>query len=207
MTIQPATTVTAHVRTPTGLVVKVPEGSRLIFGRGSDADLTIAVGRGLSRRAGVISVLSDGAWIANISRTHALYTEGDGYRIRLPRMEEDGEPVGGWFLRTGTTLVGSRAMLDEGQPVAVTISGQHQLGRGGRRRQPGPPGHRDHAAAAVPGPDDQDLPGRPDVVPPVAAGPGRDHPAAADAGDRPRGAGGDRRLPRAGALRHRLGVP
>jgi hypothetical protein len=123
MTIQPATTVTAHVRTPTGLVVKVPEGSRLIFGRGSDADLTIAVGRGLSRRAGVISVLSDGAWIANISRTHALYTEGDGYRIRLPRMEEDAEPVGGWFLRTGTTLVGSRAMLDEGQPVAVTISG------------------------------------------------------------------------------------
>ena len=123
MMIQPATTVTAHVRTPTGLVVKVPEGSRLIFGRGSDADLTIAVGRGLSRRAGVISVLSDGAWIANISRTHALYTEGDGYRIRLPRMEEDGEPVGGWFLRTGTTLVGSRAMLDEGQPVAVTISG------------------------------------------------------------------------------------
>jgi hypothetical protein len=31
--------------------------------------------------------------------------------------------VGGWFVRTGTTLVGSRAMLDEGQPVAVTISG------------------------------------------------------------------------------------
>jgi hypothetical protein len=71
----------------------------------------------------VISVLADGAWIANISRTHALYTEGDGYRIRLPRMEEDGEPAGGWFVRTGTTLVGSRAMLDEGQPVAVTISG------------------------------------------------------------------------------------
>jgi len=52
MTIQPATSVTAHVRTPTGLVVKVPEGSRLIFGRGSDADLTIAVSLSGSEAAG-----------------------------------------------------------------------------------------------------------------------------------------------------------
>jgi hypothetical protein len=123
MTIHPATSLTAHVSTPSGLVVKITEGNRLVFGRGADADLTIAVGRGLSRRAGVISVLGEGAWIANISRTHALYTEGEGYRIRLPRMEEEGEPSGGWFLRSGTTLVGSRAMLDEGQPLAVTISG------------------------------------------------------------------------------------
>ncbi len=123
MTLQPTSSLTAHVATPSGLVVKIGEGSRLVFGRGADADLTIAVGRGLSRRAGVISVLSDGAWIANISRTHALYTEGEGYRIRLPRMEEEGEPSGGWFIRSGTTLVGSRAMLDEGQPLAVTVSG------------------------------------------------------------------------------------
>ena len=123
MTLQPTTSLMAHVSTPSGLVVKIPEGSRLVFGRGADADLTIAVGRGLSRRAGVISVLPDGAWIANISRTHALYTEGEGYRIRLPRMEEEGEPTGGWFVRSGTTLVGSRAMLDEGQPLAVTVSG------------------------------------------------------------------------------------
>ena len=123
MTLQPATSLMAHVAAPSGLVVKIGEGSRLVFGRGADADLTIAVGRGLSRRAGVISVLPDGAWIANISRTHALYTEGEGYRIRLPRMEEEGEPTGGWFVRSGTTLVGSRAMLDEGQPLAVTVSG------------------------------------------------------------------------------------
>jgi hypothetical protein len=127
MTLQPATSLMAHVAAPSGLVVKIGEGSRLVFGRGADADLTIAVGRGLSRRAGVISVLPDGAWIANISRTHALYTEGEGYRIRLPRMEEEGEPTGGWFVRSGTTLVGSRAMLDEGQPLAVTVSGN---GRG-----------------------------------------------------------------------------
>ena len=123
MTIQPATSLMAHVSAPSGLVVKIGEGSRLVFGRGADADLTVSVGRGLSRRAGVISVLSDGVWIANISRTHALYTEGDGYRIRLPRMEEEGEPAGGWLIRSGTTLVGSRAMLDEGQPLAVTVSG------------------------------------------------------------------------------------
>ena len=123
MTLQPTTSLTAHVSTPSGLVIKISEGSRLVFGRGADADLTISAGRGLSRRAGVISVLPDGAWIANISRTHALYTEGDGYRIRLPRMEEEGEPSTGWFIRSGTTLVGSRAMLDEGQPLAVTVSG------------------------------------------------------------------------------------
>jgi hypothetical protein len=123
MASQPSNLAAARVTTPSGLVVGIPEGSRLVFGRGPDADLTIAAGRGLSRRAGVISALATGAWIANISRTHALYTEGDGYRIRLPRMEERDEPSGGWFVRAGTVLVGSRAMLDEGQPLAVIVSG------------------------------------------------------------------------------------
>ncbi len=122
MAVEPSTA--ARVATPSGLVVSLPEGGRLVFGRGPDADLPIAAGRGLSRRAGVITALGDGVWIANISRTHALYTEGEGYRIRLPRMEDQGEPSGGWFLRAGTTLVGSRAMLDEGQPLRVIVSGR-----------------------------------------------------------------------------------
>ena len=94
MALQPTTAVTARVGAPpgmagapSGMAVGIPEGGRLVFGRGPDADLTVAVGRGLSRRAGLISAVADGAWIANISRTHALYTEGEGYRIRLPRME------------------------------------------------------------------------------------------------------------------------
>jgi len=124
MAVEPGATALARVSTPSGLVVGIPESSRLVFGRGPDVDLTIAAGRGLSRRAGVISTLGDGLWIANISRTHALYTEGDGYRVRLPRMEEQGEPSAGWFLRAGSTLVGSRAMLDEGQALCVMIAGQ-----------------------------------------------------------------------------------
>ncbi len=123
MAHRPLPSVAARVSTPSGQVVGIPEGSRLVFGRGPDADLTIAAGRGLSRRAGVISVVAGGAWIANISRTHALYAEGDGYRIRLPRMEDQGEPSGGWFLRAGTVLIGSRAMLDEGQPLSVMVTG------------------------------------------------------------------------------------
>jgi len=106
----------------------VAEGSRLVFGRGPEVDLIIAAGRGLSRRAGVVTVLAAGAWIANISRTHALYVEGDGYQVRLPRMEDDGEPANGWFVRAGTAYVGSRAMLDEGQPLAVSVTGQSQPG-------------------------------------------------------------------------------
>src|SRR6266851_2576464 len=117
------TPVTAHVATPSGQLIAVPEGGRLVFGRGPDADLMISAGRGLSRRAGVISAVHGGAWVANISRTHALYAEGDGYRIRLPRMEEHGEPSGGWFVRAGMTLVGSRAMLDEGQPLRLVVAG------------------------------------------------------------------------------------
>jgi hypothetical protein len=104
-------------------VLGIPEGGRLVFGRGPDADLTIAAGRGLSRRAGVISAVAGGAWIANISRTHALYAEGDGYRIRLPRMEQEDEPSGGWFVHTGAVLVGSRAMLDDGRPLEVMVFG------------------------------------------------------------------------------------
>ena len=122
MAPQSTPAVTARVGAPSELVVGIPEGGRVVFGRGPDADLTIAVGRGLTRRAGLISAVADGAWIANISRTHALYAEGEGYRIRLPRMEEYGEPAGGWFLRSGTTLVGSRAMLDEGYPIEVTVA-------------------------------------------------------------------------------------
>jgi hypothetical protein len=92
-----------------------------VFGRGPDADLTISAGRGLSRRAGLISAVHGGALVANISCTHALYAVSEGCRIRLPRMEELGEPYGGWFVRMGTVLVGSRAMLDDGQSLQVAV--------------------------------------------------------------------------------------
>ena len=88
--------------------------------------MAISAGRGLSRRAGVIAATSEGAWIANISRTHALYVAGDGYRIRLPRVEGDGDPAGGWLVHTGTATVGSRAMLDDGLQIAVTVPGRHR---------------------------------------------------------------------------------
>ena len=128
-----------HVSTPSGQKRLLAEGSRLIFGRGPDVDLIVAAGRGLSRRAGVVTVLAAGAWIANISRTHALYVEGDGYQVRLPRMEDDGEPANGWFVRTGTAMVGSRAMLDEGQSlvVSVTLQSEEAAVPGGARRTDG----------------------------------------------------------------------
>jgi hypothetical protein len=113
---------TAHVATPDGRVLGIPDGGRLVFGRGPDADLVISAGRGLSRRAGAISAVAGGAWVANLSSTHALYAEGDGYRIRLPRLDDAGEPSAGWFIRTGTALVGSRAMLDEGQPLRLVVA-------------------------------------------------------------------------------------
>jgi len=124
---------TVHVTTPLGRVTGIPAGGRLVFGRGEDADLVIPAGRGLSRRAGVIStVAGGGAWVANISTTHALYAEGDGYRIRLPRMDEAAEPSVGWFVRQGTALVGSRAMLDDGQPLRlVVVSGTAAQGEPG----------------------------------------------------------------------------
>ncbi len=111
-----------HVSTASGQKRLLAEGTRLVFGRGPDVDLIVAAGRGLSRRAGMVTVLAAGAWIANLSRTHALYVEGEGYQVRLPRMEDDGEPANGWFVRTGTALVGSRAMLDERQSLVVTVT-------------------------------------------------------------------------------------
>jgi len=90
-------------------------------------DLVVSAGRGLSRRAGLVTVLPSGAWIANISHTHALYVEGDGYRIRLPRLEGQDEPAGGWFVHRGTALIGSRAMLDDAQPLTVLVPGGADL--------------------------------------------------------------------------------
>jgi hypothetical protein len=121
MTVEPAVA-RAHVTTPSGRVIGIPEGSRLVFGRGPDADLVVSAGRGLSRRAGMISALAGGALVANLSFTHALYAEGNGFRIRLPRMDEPGEPSGGWFVAHGSMLVGSRAMLDEGQPLRLVVT-------------------------------------------------------------------------------------
>jgi hypothetical protein len=115
----------SHISTASGQKVLVAEGTRLVFGRGPGVDLIVAAGRGLSRRAGLVTAMPAGAWIANISRTHALYVEGDGYQVRLPRMEHDGEPGNGWFVHTGTALVGSRAMLDENQSLIVTVTGQY----------------------------------------------------------------------------------
>ena len=128
----------SHVSTASGQKVLVAEGTRLVFGRGPGVDLIVAAGRGLSRRAGLVTAMAAGAWIANISRTHALYVEGDGYQVRLPRMEHDGEPANGWFVHAGTALVGSRAMLDEGQSLVVTVTGKYdaapQPGAGRRAR-------------------------------------------------------------------------
>jgi hypothetical protein len=118
--------VAAHVSTPSGQVIRLAEGSQLVFGRGPEVDLAISAGRGLSRRAGVIAATPDGAWIANISKTHALYVAGDGYRIRLPRVEGDGDPAGGWLVHAGTAMVGSRSMLDDGLQIAVTVPGRHR---------------------------------------------------------------------------------
>jgi hypothetical protein len=114
-------TLAARVSTPSGQIIGIPDGGRLVFGRGPDADLTIPAGRGLSRRAGLIAAVDGGAWVANLSCTHALYTVSDGCRIRLPRLEARAEPSGGWFVRVGAVLVGSRTMLDEGQSLRVAV--------------------------------------------------------------------------------------
>jgi hypothetical protein len=119
--------VAAHVSTASGQVIRLTEGSQLIFGRGPEVDLAISAGRGLSRRAGVIAATPEGAWIANISQTHAIYVAGDGYRIRLPRVESgDADPAGGWLVHAGTAMVGSRSMLDDGLQIAVTVPGRHR---------------------------------------------------------------------------------
>ena len=136
----------AHVSTASGQVIRLTEGSHLVFGRGPEVDLAITAGRGLSRRAGVIRTTPEGAWIANISRTHALYVAGDGYRIRLPRAEGDGDPAGGWLIHEGTAMVGSRAMMDDGLQLAITVPGRHRR----------PTGALAAVAAAGPEPADAD---------------------------------------------------
>jgi len=133
--------VAAHVSTASGQVIRLTEGSHLVFGRGPEVDLAISAGRGLSRRAGVIKTTPEGAWITNISRTHALYVTGDGYRIRLPRLEGEGDPAGGWLVHAGTAMVGSRAMMDDGLQLVITVPGRHL--------RPGPAGESATASASL----------------------------------------------------------
>ena len=135
-----------RVDTSSGEAIGIPEGRSLVFGRGPDADLTIAAGRELSRRAGVISAVEGGVWVANLSCTHALYAVTNGSSTRLPRIEEGAEPSEGWFVRSGTVLVGSRAMVVDGEALRVTVCGP-------AGRLPGPDG----AGALVPAPGDSTL--------------------------------------------------
>src|SRR6201981_319675 len=116
----------SYVSTASGQKMPVAEGNRLMFGRGPGVDLIIAAGRGLSRRAGLVTAMAAGVWIAHISRTPAPYGGGDGHQVPLPRRERDGEPANGWFVHTGTALVGSRAMLDDGRSLMVTVTGQYE---------------------------------------------------------------------------------
>ena len=58
----------SYVSTASGQKMPVAEGTRLVFGRGPGVDLIIAAGRGLSRRAGLVTAMAAGVWIANISR-------------------------------------------------------------------------------------------------------------------------------------------
>lgn len=116
-------TAVARLRAPTGDGVVISDGARLVFGRGPDVDLLLRSDRGLSRRAGLIAAIDGGVWIANLSRTHALYIETAGQRIRLPRLETTGEPEGGWYQRAGDSLIGSRAMLDDAGALSLEILG------------------------------------------------------------------------------------
>ncbi|MEO5877964.1 MAG: hypothetical protein ABIS86_01470, partial [Streptosporangiaceae bacterium] len=110
----------ARLTTPAGRVMMIH--NRLIFGRGPDVDLTVEAGRGLSRRAGLITALADGGvLVANISLTHALYVQFGGDRIRLPRLEARGEPRGGWYVREGEALIGSGPMIDEGTALRLSV--------------------------------------------------------------------------------------
>ena len=123
----PVAAALAHVTSPAGAVIAIPAGTQLVFGRGPDADLVVPAGRGLSRRAGVISAVAGGAWVANISRTHALYAEGDGYRVRLPRLDEAGEASESGEPSKGHARRGAAAATRRGRR-------QRQRGRGGRQQ-------------------------------------------------------------------------
>jgi hypothetical protein len=112
----------ATVTTPGGAAVAVPAGAALVFGRDPGVDLPVAADRGLSRRAGTLQAIGAGVLVTNISRTHALYAVGAAYRIRLPRLEGDGGPAGGWYALAGAFEVGSQAMLDAGGGLRVELA-------------------------------------------------------------------------------------
>jgi hypothetical protein len=121
-----------RLTTPAGRILTIKD--RLIFGRGPGVDLTVEAGRGLSRRAGLITALGGGAVVSNISLTHALYVQLGGDRIRLPRLEAKGDPSGGWFVRDGEALIGSGPMLDEGTALRLAVdpqeAGAYETGHG-----------------------------------------------------------------------------
>ncbi len=120
--------VSARVSTESGQEMRIAEGTRLVFGRGPGVDLAVAAGRGLSRRAGIVTAMAAGAWITNISRTHALYVEGEDYRIRLPRLEDSGEPAGGWLLHYGHRA--GRLARHARRGAAARGDGDRPAGRG-----------------------------------------------------------------------------
>src|SRR5262249_35564830 len=136
----PASSMATRVSTPSGRVVGVPEGSRLVFGRGPDADLTIAAGGGPSRRGGVVSAGAGGGGVAHIRQTPALDTRGGGEPRRPPPAGGYGRAHRGLVPRGGHRP--RRLGRDAGRRPAVVGDGRGawRLGPRRRRRHPGPAG-------------------------------------------------------------------
>lgn len=67
-----------------------------------------------------------GVTVMNLSQSHALFVDGDGYHIRLPRADGDGPP-GGWLVARGTAMVGSMAMMRTGTPVRIITAEPRRL--------------------------------------------------------------------------------
>jgi hypothetical protein len=130
-----------RVLAPDGDEVLMPPQVRLTFGRGQETDMVIAAGPDLSRQAGEIVADVRGAMVMNLSRSHALYVDGDGYHVRLPRADDDGPP-GGWLIAHGTAKVGSTAMFRQGLAVRIAAEHAEHAEHAKHAKQPEDPGAR-----------------------------------------------------------------
>ncbi len=95
-------------------------GQSVVFGRGSQTDISLEDDPWLSRQAGKIAVVESGALVSNLSEKHALYVLFGSEQVRLPVAVESGGGLG-FVVAEGEARIGTAAMLERDRAILLSL--------------------------------------------------------------------------------------
>ncbi|MEO5873882.1 MAG: hypothetical protein ABIS86_15485, partial [Streptosporangiaceae bacterium] len=113
---------------PAGDWIQLHNGERVVFGRSPEVEMPLDNDPWLSRRAGEIAVVGTGVRITNLSTRHSLHVSVGEELMRLPVVTGTTGDFG-FFLASGTAVVGTGSMLEQGRAIRLSLPARWSLPR------------------------------------------------------------------------------